>query len=278
MDLVEMQEWSKENQNYRYMLNVVDCFSKYAWSVPLLDKKAETVLNALEKIIETSHRKPKRLWVDEGKEFYNRKMDEFIRENNIVRYSTHGESKSVIVERFNRTLKANMWKRFTALNTRNWIDLLEKLMNDYNNKKHSTIKMKPIDASLIKNQSTVFGNMYRAMPHIKPKFDLGDSVRISRLKGVFEKGYLPNWSEELFTISEIKHTDPTTYIIKDSAGDIIEGSFYEQELQKSTQEIFRIEKIIQKKKIKGVEHVLVKWLGHSNKFNEWLPAKDLKLI
>ena len=278
MDLVEMQEWSKENQNYRYMLNVVDCFSKYAWSVPLLDKKAETVLNALEKIIETSHRKPKRLWVDEGKEFYNRKMDEFIRENNIVRYSTHGESKSVIVERFNRTLKANMWKRFTALNTRNWIDLLEKLMNDYNNKKHSTIKMKPIDASLIKNQSTVFGNTYRAMLHIKPKFDLGDSVRISRLKGLFEKGYLPNWSEELFTISEIKHTDPTTYIIKDSAGDIIEGSFYEQELQKSTQEIFRIEKIIQKKKIKGVEHVLVKWLGHSNKFNEWLPAKDLKLI
>ena len=146
-DLVEMQEWSKQNKGYRYMLNVVDVFSKYAWSVPLLDKKGKTVLEAFKQIVKTSGRKPDHIWVDEGKEFYNKDMNEWIKDNDINRYSTHGEHKSAVVERFNRTLKTIMWKRFTAENTRNWIDMLDKLIFKYNNTKHSTIKMTPTDAA-----------------------------------------------------------------------------------------------------------------------------------
>jgi hypothetical protein len=248
------------------MLNVIDVHSKYAWSIPLKDKTGKTVLDAFKEIVKSSGRKPDHIWVDEGKEFYNKHMDEWIKENNINRYSTHGEHKSAVVERFNRTLKTIMWKRFTAENTRNWIDMLDKLLFQYNNKKHSTIKMTPTEASQMHD------------PEKQYKFSVGDHVRISRIKGTFEKGYLPNWSEALYTVHEVKRTDPITYIIKDMNGEIITGGFYTEELQKSNQEVFRIEKVIRKKKINGVEHGLVKWLGYNKKFNEWKPMSEVKKL
>ena len=194
-------------------------------------------------------------------------MTAWIKEHDIVRYSTHGEHKSAVVERFNRTLKTNMWRRFTAENTRNWIDMLDKLMKEYNNKYHNTIRMKPIDASLKKNEQEVWDNVYNKTQESAPKsavqnrssskFKIGDSVRISRIKGLFEKGYLPNWSEALYTIHEVKSSKPVTYVLKDTNGDIISGSFYNEELQKSETEIFRIEKILKKKRIAGIPHGLV---------------------
>ena len=113
-DLVEMQEWSKMNKGYRYMLNVIDIFSKFSWSIPLKDKKGTTVLDAFKQIVKISDRVPKHIWVDEGKEFYNKDLTSWLKENNIIRYSTHGEHKSAVSERFNRTLKEMMWKRFTT--------------------------------------------------------------------------------------------------------------------------------------------------------------------
>ena len=109
----------------------------------------------------------------------------------------------------------------------------------------------------------------------KPKFKVGDKVRISRIKGIFEKGYLPNWSEAVYIIHEVKQTRPITYVIKETSGEVLEGSFYEQELQKTKQEIYKIEKVLRKKKINGFEHALVKWMGYSHKFNEWIPVQNL---
>jgi hypothetical protein len=237
----------------------------------LKDKTGKTVLEAFNYIVKSSSRKPDHIWVDEGKEFYNKHMDEWIKENKINRYSTHGEHKSAVVERFNRTLKTIMWKRFTAENTRNWIDMLDKLMFKYNNTVHSTIKMTPTEASergkLLYNPSSCSRQ--------KPRFSVGDQVRISRIKGIFEKGYLPNWSEALYTIDKVKETSPITYVLKDINGEIVEGGFYTEELQKSKQEVFRIEKVLRKKKINGVEHGLVKWLGYNKKFNEWKPMSEI---
>ena len=277
-DLVEMQEWANKNKGFRYMLNVIDCFTKYAWSIPLKDKKGVTVLDAFKKIVKDSKMIPKHLWVDEGKEFYNKDMTQWLKDNDIVRYSTHGEHKSAIVERFNRTLKTKMWTRFTAENTRNWIDMLGKLMKDYNSTVHHTTKYKPIDAAA--NESDVWNNIEtsRIVERTVPKFKVGDSVRISRIKGIFEKGYLPNYSEELFKIVEVKRTDPVTYILKDLQTEIVAGGFYEQELQKATQDVFRIEKVLRKKTINAIPHGLVKWLGYSNKFNEYLPLSEIKQI
>ena len=272
-----MQEWSKENEGFRYMLNVVDVFSKYAWSIPMKDKTALTTLNAFKQIVDSSKRTPKHIWVDQGKEFYNKHMDEWIKENNIIRYSTYGEHKSAVVERFNRTLKTIMWKRFTAENTRKWINMLDKLLLNYNNKFHSTIKMTPTEASKQKNKTQVLENkIYVEHRNEAPKFKVGDKVRISRVKGLFEKGYLPNWSEALYIVGTAKNTNPYTYTVRDMNGEEVLGSFYAEELQKSTQEVFRIEKIIRKKKINGIQHGLVKWLGYNDKFNEWKPMSEIE--
>jgi hypothetical protein len=204
-----------------------------------------------------------------------------LKENNINRYSTHGEHKSAVVERFNRTLKEIMWKRFTAENTRNWIGMIDKLILEYNNRIHSTIGMKPVEASLQKNKIEAFQNSLnktRNIPKSKAKFKVGDKVRISRIKGIFEKGYLPNWSEALFIIDQVLKTTPITYKVKDSLGEVIEGIFYEHELQKTTQEVYRVKKVLRKKKIDGIDHVLVKWSGYSDKFNEWIPITDTQKL
>ena len=156
-----MQEWKGVNKSYRYILNVIDCFSKYAWSVPLKDKTGKTVLDAFQYIVKTSNRKPKYIWVDEGKEFYNKDMTSWLKDENITRYSTHGEHKSAIAERFNRTLKGRMWRRFTADNTRNWIDMLDDLVSKYNTSYHNTIRMRPVDASKKENEIDVWENLFR---------------------------------------------------------------------------------------------------------------------
>jgi hypothetical protein len=263
------------------MLNVIDVLSKYAWSVPMKNKTAETTLNAFKEIVKESGRIPKHIWVDRGLEFYNKYMTEWLKENNIIRYSTYSEHKSVVVERFNRTLKEMMWKRFTAENTRNWIDMLDGLMYKYNNKLHSTIGMSPVKASLKENEVEVLQNTLdktRLNLKNKPKFKVGDKVRISRTKTIFEKGYLPNWSEELFIIDSVQKTIPVTYKLKDTLGELLEGSFYQQELQKSIQEIYRVEKVIRKKKINGVENALVKWSGYNEKHNQWIPVEELEKL
>ena len=279
-DLVELQEWKNVNKGYRYILNVIDCFSKYAWSVPLKDKKGETVLNAFKYIVKTSNRKPMFIWVDEGKEFYNKDMTAWLKEEKITRYSTHGEHKSAIAERFNRTLKERMWRRFTAENTRTWIDMLDELLSNYNNCYHTTIRMRPVDASKKENESEVWENLFRDDEHVKKsnKFKNGDTVRISRIKGIFEHGFLPNWSEQIYKIHKINNSTPVTYILRDLQDEVIEGSFYDEELQKTSQEVYRIEKVLRKKKINGIEHGLVKWIGYSDKFNEWIPVSKLQEI
>ena len=278
-DLVEMQAFAAANNGYRYMLNVIDVLSKYAWSVPLKDKTALSTLNAFKEIVNKSNRKPSKIWCDKGKEFYNKFMDEWLKENSITRYSTYSEHKFCIIERYNRTLKTKMFKRFSALNTRKWLDILPTLLTQYNATKHSTTKMTPVEASQKKNEALLLlrQEQRQELPSAAAasKFKVGDKVRISRIKGIFEQGYLPNWSEELFEVIKVKNTTPPTYILKDWNNQEIGGSFYNEELQRATQEIFRIEKILRKKKVKGVEYGLVKWLGHNDKFNSWEPMSEI---
>ena len=274
-DLVDMREWNKDNKGFNHLLTVIDVLSKYAWGVPLKDKRGDTVTAALKSIIDKSGRTPNHLWVDEGAEFYNKVMKAYLDKNNINMYSTYSENKSAVVERFNRTLKTNMWKLFTANNTRNWIDLLPRLLEAYNKRIHSTIRLSPIEASKRKNERLLLDTVYE-YDNTPPKFKVGDTVRISRVKGLFEKGYLPNWSEQVYKILVVKHTYPITYNIVDLKGETIKGSFYEQELQKTDQQIFRIEKVLEKKKIKGKQYGLVKWIGYNKGFNEWLPMHYIK--
>ena len=167
-----------------------------------------------------------------------------------------------------------MYKYFTAYNTYKYVDVLPDIINEYNNHKHSTTKMTPTEASMKYNEKVIQNDVYSIHDKTiyKSKFMVGDRVRISKYKiTLFDKGYTPNWSEEVFVIVGIQHTNPTTYIIKDYNNEIIEGSFYENELQKTDQDIYRIDKVIKKDYKKKL--ALVSWKGYPKEFNSWIPAK-----
>ena len=143
-DLVEMQKFAKLNKGYRYLITCIDIFSKYSWVIPLNDKRGITIKNAFKKIFK--ERKPNFLWTDRGTEFYNKQVQDLLNENNIKLYSTNNsEIKSAVIERFNRTFKNMMYKKFTENNNTIFYNILDKLVNNYNNKYHSTIKMSPIE-------------------------------------------------------------------------------------------------------------------------------------
>ena len=275
-DLVEMQKFSKWNKGIKYLLMVIDVFSKYGWIRGLKDKKTETVSEAFDVIFEDG-RQPKMLWTDKGSEFISKHFKDFLKSKGIKLYHTENEEKSSVIERWNRTMKNKMWKMFSVNNNTVFADKIVKLVNDYNNTRHSSIKMTPVEASKKKNEKTVWLNLYGESIFLKPekpKFEIGDHVRISKYKRkVFDKGYTPNWTEEIFVIKQINPTKPVTYSIVDLMSESVKGSFYEQELQKAKQQTFRIEKVIRRDNKKKI--ALVKWSGYPDKFNSWVSFKDL---
>ena len=240
------------------------------------------VTHAFKEVIRKSGRIPTRLWTDKGKEFYNRTMKEMLRKNNgIILYSTENEEKSSVAERWNRTMKRKMWKYFTANNTHSYLDILPSLVDKYNNTYHHSIKCKPKDAIEPWNYTRVFKALYGDMSKLAkaPSFKVGDRVRIVKKKKTFEKGFTPNWTEELFTVVRVKKTKPPTYSIIDTKGEEIHGTFYEEELQKSSQTIYRVEKVLKRRSGKdGQKQVYVKWKGYNNTFNSWIPAEDIQQL
>ena len=182
-------------------------FSKYAWVIPLKDKKGTSIVNAFQKII-SEERKPNKIWVDQGSEFYNNFFKDFLKINNIEMYSTYNEGKSIVAERFIKTLKNKVFKHMTAISENFYFDVLDAIVNKYNNAIHKTIKMKPIDVT-----SDSFAEYNEDSNKKDPKFKVGDHVRISKYKNIFAKGYAPNWSEEVFVINRIKNTVLWTYAI-----------------------------------------------------------------
>ena len=237
VDLADMKSLSKKNKGIKFLLCVIDLYSKYAFVVPLKDKKGISIVNAFDKIIKQSNRrKPNKIWVDQGSEFYNRVFKKWLSDKNIIMYSTYNEGKSVVAERFIRILKNKLYKHMTASGKNVYYDVLDDIVNKYHNTKHSTIKMKPID---VKNNKRVYIDEHNkkvttnSSSSERSRFKVGDRIRISKFKNIFAEGYTPNWSREIFIVDKINDTVPYTYNIKDSNGEKIIGSFYDNELQKS---------------------------------------------
>ena len=181
-------------------------------------------------------------------------------------YSTNNKGKSVIAKRFIRTLKNKIYKYMTSISKNVYIDKLDDIVKEYNSTYHASIKMKPADV-----RDNTYIDFKKEINNKDPNFKFSDHVRISKYKNIFAKGYMPNWSEEIFIIKKIKNTVPWTYVINDLNGEEIIGTFYENELQGTNQQELRIEKVLKKKGDK----LYVKWKDYDNSFNSWINKKDI---
>ena len=226
-DLVDMSPFFRSNMGYKYLLTVIDVYSKYGWVMLLKTKTGKEVAQAFRKLFLAGH--PSRLWTDKGTEFYNQQLKSVLEAINVMLYSTENEEKPSVVERWNRTMKNIMWKYFTANNTQKYIDVLPSMVDKYNSTCHRLIKLTPSGARHPSNYKHVFNALYaKVRKSTLPKFHVGDKVLITRKKGTFEKGFTPNWTEEVFAISSVRATEPPMNTIMDQLGEPVQGTIYEQ--------------------------------------------------
>ena len=200
VDLADMQLISKYNKGIRYLLCVIDLFSRYAWIIPLKNKKGESIVEGFKKIFIDSNRKLNKIWVDHVSEFYNNKFKSFLKENDIEMYSTYNGGKSVVAERFIKTLKNKIYKHMATTGENVYFNDLDDIVKKYNNTFHSSIKMKPKDVA-----DDSFVEYSEETNEKDPKFKIGDNVRIPKYKNIFAKGYTPNWSEEVFVVNKVQN-------------------------------------------------------------------------
>ena len=230
LDLVEMINESRINHGFRYILTCIDVFSKYAWAIPIKRKTGNYIVEAFTKVFKT--RKPLKIQTDYGKEFFNKNVKQFLDKQRIHHFSTNSEMKACVIERFNRTLKEKLEKIFYEQGKRIWIDVLDNVIQNYNNTVHRSVKMTPIEASKKQNTSKVFQNLFNNYKECKPKFKIGETVRLRKYKGIFEKGYKQNFTSEIFKIIKVlKDINGLYYYhVEDLNGENVEGTFYAEDL------------------------------------------------
>ena len=276
-DLVDVQKLKKFNKGVNYLLTVVDVFSKVAWVIPMKQKTGPQTSEALEKLFRTSKRSPQKLQTDDGKEFYNKHVTKVLKERNVRHFSTAGDTKASVVERFNRTFKQRLYRYMTTYNMPSYLSALPALVKGYNASFHRSIGMAPDDVNL-DNANEVWEKLYDDKKNKKRKtaaLKVGDKVRLNKKHRPFKKGYLPGWTEEVFVVSKVRR-DGNVVVYKISEWDDtpIKGTFYEEDLQKVTtvdDDLFRIDSIVKRKK----DTVLVRWKGWPAKYDSWINKKDL---
>ena len=273
-DLVEVINIAKYNRGYRYLLTVVDVFSKHAWVQPVKNKTGQAVTEAFEKILKEG-RKPINLQSDDGKEFYNKTFQALMKRKDIHHFSTSVDTRASVVERFNRTLKQRLYRYFTTKNTLNFVPVLQDLVQGYNRSYHRSIKRAPNDVTEA-NSPEVWEILYgKKKGKVKrPRLKVGDRVRLNKKFRTFKKGYLPGWTEEVFVVRRVQKGKVPTYKVNEWDGTPIKGTFYEQDLQKVAVEddnLFRIDKIVKRKGDK----VLIRWKCWPDKYDTWMSKKDV---
>ncbi|GFR07566.1 uncharacterized transposon-derived protein F54H12.3 [Trichonephila clavata] len=278
-DLVDLKHLGKHNNGFRYLLTVIDVFSKYARVSALKMKTAEAVKNAFENLFQQA--KPKNIQTDKGSEFYNSQLKSLFQRHSINHYSAEGDHKASVVERFNRTLKNKMFRVFTYRNSYKYVDILHLLVKSYNDTEHRSIGMAPSQVTR-EVEPQIFKKLYGFLEK-NPKVILnkGDLVRISKANKTFRRGYLPGWSDEVFRVTKVYFSHPTTFELQDLKLEAIKGRFYAEELQKISKrsdDYWRIEKVLKTKGIGRKKEYYVKWQGFDERFNScvkeaWMRTK-----
>ena len=280
-DLVDMRNYKNKNDGCSYLLTVIDVLSKYAFVVPLKNKSGKIVALAMEQVFE--FRTPNRLVTDEGKEFFNKQVKDILKKYFV--YHTKARNpvlKASVCERFNRTLKSKIFKVITYRGTGRYIDDLPNIVTSYNKTVHSSIGRRPIDVT-IDNQKEVKLYLDRSRKNqnkIKSNqtHDVrkGDSVRLRYQLDVFDKGYLPRWSDVVYKIHSIDNSQlKTIFKLKDSENEVLGRHFYLEDIQKIHPVLYRVERIIKKRTRKGISQCLVKWIGYPESSNSWVNQTDI---
>lgn len=234
-DLMDLQSLSRKNKGFKYILTVIDCFSKFGWCIPIKKKQPADVITGFKRILDSCQYKPRNLHTDQGREFVNKPFQEYLRQNNIIFYkAVDPATKASICERYIRTMKSLMFRYFTHIGAERYYDVLESLVTLYNNRHHRSIGMAPSDVNE-RNILQVWKNLNRdTAARREPRLTCGDFVRLAKPKGIFDKGYKPLWTDEIFTVHRVIPHNQPVYRLKDLAGDELTGQFYEPELQKIT--------------------------------------------
>ena len=213
-DFLDMNDYGpKNNKGYRYILVVIGNFSKFGWTIPLKNKFSHSITDAFSEIIKSSNRKPNLLETDDGKEYVNKIFNEFLNNNKIKRYSRYTDKGAVFAERFNETVRNLLKKPVFEKGKADWLSDLQSVIKKYNNTIHHSTKMTPIQASKKSNEKAVFDNIRDDRQKQRPKFKLGDLVRIADIKKVFSKGDSTNYSYKVYTITEVIHDTIPSYRI-----------------------------------------------------------------
>lgn len=291
MDLVDIQELAQFNDGIRYLLTVIDTFTRFAWARLLKDKRGETVLEAFKSILQNAKDKPRIIVCDRGTEFHNQKFKKFCADNEIFLYTPDSSIHAAFIERFNRTLQSLIYKYMTENETHRFIDKISKdgvltntfaqLMHTYNNRKHRMIGTTPCIAE---NDPEVHLSMRMKLAKyydsIKPKkrtFTVGDTVRIAKQKGKFSRGYKEQSNQEIFRIYEIREKSKIPMYLLETydSSEKIKGAFYDFELTKMNNTDFRVEKIIKSRKRGDITEHFVKWKGFNDSYNSWIQSQDV---
>lgn len=284
-DLVDMQMYADHNDGYKFLLTFIDVFSKVAFAVPLKSRSADSVKHGFESIFDQY--RPYMIQTDRGTEFTNAVIKQFMKRSGINHYFAYNQDvKCSVVERFNRTLKSRMFKYFTANGTRRWVDVVESLIQAYNNSYHRSIKMKPNEVTG-DTTARVFQNLYgfaserqvlEQNPREPTKFNVGDHVRIKYHVEPMEKAYYPNYGDVVYQVSAVVRRYPKpVYQVKDGQGSILHRKLYAEDLQPVSKDTrYRIESIIKRRTRRGRREVLVKWLNYNSSYNSWIPESAVK--
>lgn len=281
-DLADLSSLAAPNDHVRYLLVVIDSFSKFMWVKPLKRKTASSVHDAIVSLLADAYpRKPDNFMVDKGGEFRNNALRDYMKQENINFYSTKNpDTKAAIAERSIRTLKGRIYRYLTQNHTKRYLDTLDDIVHGYNASKHRSIGMAPDQVNQA-NESEVRHRLYpgKVKPSNKFPFQVGDTVRLAKERTSFQKGYHPMWTEEVFRIVEVVPRDPPVARVVDWQGEQIDGTFYKEEIQKvemAPDAVYRVEQVIETRELaNGKQEYLVKWLGYPSSMNSWISDEDL---
>ena len=286
-DLADMQSYSKENNDIKYLLFIIDVFSRFLWVEPLKDKTSQEIVSAFDAVLFETSRHPKRLRTDAATDFTSGNFQKYMRMENINHFVTHSEKQANYVERVIQTIKKKIFRYMVAKNTREYVNVIEDMVTAYNNTWHNGIQERPIDVNP-SNEKKLWWQMYwPKTPYkrrkrgrkkkVRFRYKIGAVVRMSILRSAFQREYLTRWTIELFKISDrfVRQGQPI-YKLVDWNNDPVKGTFYENELQESKEPtVFKIEEVLKYKGKGEAKKALVSWKGWPKKFNSWIPASDV---